>query len=71
MHNATWKEHISSIDCTPGTLMKIISRMVKRGIIEVEQIWPHFSPSDSDIESDFEFKMNIGYKVFEENWIKK
>lgn len=71
MNSNSWKEHVNSVDCTPDTLMKIISKMVKRGMITIEQIWPHFAPSDQDIEADFEFKMNIGFKVFEENYIKK
>lgn len=40
-------------------------------MITVEEIWAHLSPEDSDIENDYEFKMNIAFTIFQDNYVRK
>lgn len=71
MLTTSWKDIANSNECTPESMMKIVAKMIKRGMVSIEEIWPHLSPVDKDIESDYEFKMNIAYKIFQENYVKK
>ena len=64
MRNKTWKDFGNSNAMTPEAMMRMVARMIKRGMITVEELWPHLSPDDNEIENIIPFNvMNVKAKL--------
>ena len=43
--------------------MKITANLIKYGLVDIEEIWPHLNPLDSEIEALFQKKITLASSV--------
>lgn len=55
---------------TPYALFKITANLIKVGIIQIEDIWVHLSPTDEEMKTAFTDKFKIASTLFKKNYEK-
>lgn len=49
---------------TPRSLFLICAHLIKRGFLKLEDIWCHLNPNDSEIEENFNRRVELANKHF-------
>ena len=61
-YNFNYGNYVPDNEITPNNLVKITANLIKYGLVDIEEIWPHLNPLDSDIEALFQKKMKLNNK---------